>query len=247
MPSTDERHIDRNFGSVLSIWDWACGTIYVPQGREELTFGLVGEHAVRHDTLAQAWLGPLRDQLLMLVGRRPAVAAVALPLLAFALPACPTPELEPPPETDDDDDDAASNDDDDAAPCDDEWEPNDTPKTAPPTGITWDVTSFGDSVLCAGDVDWYRMTLAPADGVDIGMGAPEGSELAMSRHDADGNLVESAMLGRWPYMGVGNEFDCEGDAPKGTEPLEILIRVEAPKQAGPVEYSWEFEEWNCDE
>lgn len=53
------RHLDRNFGSVLSIWDWAAGTLYVPEGREDLTFGLA-DPAHHHHTLLQAWFRPLR-------------------------------------------------------------------------------------------------------------------------------------------------------------------------------------------
>lgn len=38
--SIDPRHHDRNYGEVLAIWDWMFGTLYVPQGHEDLRFGL---------------------------------------------------------------------------------------------------------------------------------------------------------------------------------------------------------------
>lgn len=38
--SDDPRHYGKNLGFCLSIWDWAFGTLYVPDKREELQFGL---------------------------------------------------------------------------------------------------------------------------------------------------------------------------------------------------------------
>ncbi len=38
--SREARHYDRNFGSAFALWDWMFGTLYVPRGRERLTFGL---------------------------------------------------------------------------------------------------------------------------------------------------------------------------------------------------------------
>ena len=34
------RHMDRNMGTMLAVWDWMFGTLYVPEGREELRLGL---------------------------------------------------------------------------------------------------------------------------------------------------------------------------------------------------------------
>lgn len=43
--SDAERHYDRNFGFIFGIWDWAFGTLYVPEKYEKLSFGLAdGEH-----------------------------------------------------------------------------------------------------------------------------------------------------------------------------------------------------------
>ncbi len=43
--SDAERHYDRNFGFIFGIWDWAFGSLYVPEKYEKLSFGLSeGEH-----------------------------------------------------------------------------------------------------------------------------------------------------------------------------------------------------------
>ncbi len=38
--SSEERHWDRNYGIMLSVWDWMAGCIYVPKGQEEFRLGL---------------------------------------------------------------------------------------------------------------------------------------------------------------------------------------------------------------
>jgi sterol desaturase/sphingolipid hydroxylase (fatty acid hydroxylase superfamily) len=43
--STAERHLGKNLGFCLSLWDWAFGTLYVPDKREGLEFGLGHESA----------------------------------------------------------------------------------------------------------------------------------------------------------------------------------------------------------
>jgi sterol desaturase/sphingolipid hydroxylase (fatty acid hydroxylase superfamily) len=55
--SEDEKHWDRNFGAIFSIWDWMFGTIYVPKEREEITFG-IGEPAEEFNTVPKLYLGP---------------------------------------------------------------------------------------------------------------------------------------------------------------------------------------------
>ncbi len=56
--STDPRHWNRNMGGNFALWDWMFGTIYIPHGREELTFGLGGGTAQPHPTLTAAYLEP---------------------------------------------------------------------------------------------------------------------------------------------------------------------------------------------
>ncbi len=63
--SIDPKHYDRNYGEVFALWDWAFGTIYIPEGRETLEFGVVADHEpVRvqpHPTLKDAYIGPFRE------------------------------------------------------------------------------------------------------------------------------------------------------------------------------------------
>jgi sterol desaturase/sphingolipid hydroxylase (fatty acid hydroxylase superfamily) len=41
--SDDPRHLNKNMGYVLSVWDWAFGTLYVPEKREPIRFGIGAE------------------------------------------------------------------------------------------------------------------------------------------------------------------------------------------------------------
>lgn len=57
--SADPRHFDKNLGLFLSVWDWAFGTLWVPETRERLVLGLgAGEG---HTSLAAAWFAPLAE------------------------------------------------------------------------------------------------------------------------------------------------------------------------------------------
>jgi sterol desaturase/sphingolipid hydroxylase (fatty acid hydroxylase superfamily) len=60
--SSDPIHHDKNFGEVFAFWDWMFGTLYVPDGPEELTFGIAGRDGVRieqpYPTLKDALIGP---------------------------------------------------------------------------------------------------------------------------------------------------------------------------------------------
>jgi sterol desaturase/sphingolipid hydroxylase (fatty acid hydroxylase superfamily) len=71
--STDPRHFDRNFGYALSIWDWAFGTLWIPERRGKVTLGVQGEPA--YSGVADTLLRPL----VRLVARpgSPAPAATA--------------------------------------------------------------------------------------------------------------------------------------------------------------------------
>ncbi|MEM9797940.1 MAG: sterol desaturase family protein [Pseudomonadota bacterium] len=63
--SSDPKHHDKNYGEVFAIWDWMFGTLYVPRGRETLTFGLAdGEGNLleqRHTGLRAVMIGPFVD------------------------------------------------------------------------------------------------------------------------------------------------------------------------------------------
>ncbi|GKY89323.1 sterol desaturase family protein [Sinisalibacter aestuarii] len=74
--SLDPRHHNKNYGEILALWDWIFGTLYVPQGQEQLEFGLADSKGnrlrQRHDSLTNAMLVPLKDsgrQIARLAGR----------------------------------------------------------------------------------------------------------------------------------------------------------------------------------
>jgi sterol desaturase/sphingolipid hydroxylase (fatty acid hydroxylase superfamily) len=60
--SSDPRHFDRNYGEVFAIWDWMFGTLYIPDGPEQLEFGIADREGNRipqpHPTLRAAMIGP---------------------------------------------------------------------------------------------------------------------------------------------------------------------------------------------
>lgn len=57
---TAPEHIDVNYGLVLSIWDWLGGTLYVPRGKEQVRYGLVGGQRP-FPTVVSMYLRPFAD------------------------------------------------------------------------------------------------------------------------------------------------------------------------------------------
>ncbi|MEM8646509.1 MAG: sterol desaturase family protein [Pseudomonadota bacterium] len=59
------KHHNKNYGEVLAIWDWMFGTLYVPETREQLTYGIGDENGERleqpHKSLTDALLVPFED------------------------------------------------------------------------------------------------------------------------------------------------------------------------------------------
>jgi len=66
--STAPRHADKNFGEMLSVFDWLFGTLYVPRERENLTFGIQGMAAQEHNGLVRAYLIPFVNAARILRG-----------------------------------------------------------------------------------------------------------------------------------------------------------------------------------
>ena len=72
--SIDPRHWHRNMGFVLAVWDRLFGTLYVPQGREAVVYGLGdGSEAAYHSVWGLYWV-PVRRAWQRLTG-----VAVAAP------------------------------------------------------------------------------------------------------------------------------------------------------------------------
>jgi len=74
--STAEKHMGKNLGFCLSMWDWLFGTLYVPEKHERLAFGL-GAESAEYRSLADLFFRPFRKAA-RLIGRRPSAAAVAV-------------------------------------------------------------------------------------------------------------------------------------------------------------------------
>jgi len=66
-------HHNKNYGEIFALWDWMFGTLYVPEKREHLTFGLAdakGELIAQpHPTLFQALMEPVRTSFGEIRGR----------------------------------------------------------------------------------------------------------------------------------------------------------------------------------
>lgn len=76
--SSDPRHMDSNFGTVLALWDWLSGSLYVPARRERLRFGLPPKdrdrEAEAHDSVFGALVLPVVAALRRAAPGWPAVA-----------------------------------------------------------------------------------------------------------------------------------------------------------------------------
>jgi len=80
--SKDERHWDRNFGFTFAIWDWLCGTLYVPVTQERIEFGIPGADPEDFATVGRMYFRPFGKALELLRSRRP--VALAPPLQGAA-------------------------------------------------------------------------------------------------------------------------------------------------------------------
>ncbi len=63
--SSDRAHFDKNFGEVFAIWDWMFGTLHIPDGKEELVYGISDAAGRRiaqpYPTLRAALLKPFSE------------------------------------------------------------------------------------------------------------------------------------------------------------------------------------------
>jgi sterol desaturase/sphingolipid hydroxylase (fatty acid hydroxylase superfamily) len=58
--SNDPKHFNCNMGYVLSVWDWAAGTLHMPRRGERLTLG-IGAEGAEHASVKSAFWVPFRD------------------------------------------------------------------------------------------------------------------------------------------------------------------------------------------
>jgi sterol desaturase/sphingolipid hydroxylase (fatty acid hydroxylase superfamily) len=66
--STAPRHMGKNLGFCLSLWDWAFGTLYMPDKREQLEFGL-GHESADFASIGELLMRPFHNALRLLTSR----------------------------------------------------------------------------------------------------------------------------------------------------------------------------------
>jgi sterol desaturase/sphingolipid hydroxylase (fatty acid hydroxylase superfamily) len=76
--STDPRHFGKNLGFCLSLWDWIFGTLYIPDKREAIVFGL-GEESADFATVKDLFLRPFAKALRSVAPRRDAFSTSMRP------------------------------------------------------------------------------------------------------------------------------------------------------------------------
>jgi sterol desaturase/sphingolipid hydroxylase (fatty acid hydroxylase superfamily) len=67
---SEARHIDKNFGLMLSLWDWIAGTLYVPRKREQIALGLSDREHEEYDSLWRLYSLPFVKASALLSERR---------------------------------------------------------------------------------------------------------------------------------------------------------------------------------
>ena len=72
--SVEECHHDKNFGTVLSLWDWLGGTLYLAEKGEELRYGLTAGETKQMNSLGALYLRPVLEAGRILRNRAAAAA-----------------------------------------------------------------------------------------------------------------------------------------------------------------------------
>lgn len=68
--STRVEHYDKNFGLVFSVWDRLFGTLYVPETRLELTYGLGADEEKEFSSVRRLYVLPFQKAAALLRARR---------------------------------------------------------------------------------------------------------------------------------------------------------------------------------
>jgi sterol desaturase/sphingolipid hydroxylase (fatty acid hydroxylase superfamily) len=58
--SCETRHFDKNFGIVFSVWDWICGSLYVPRTKETFAIGLLNREHEEYDGVIKLYALPFQ-------------------------------------------------------------------------------------------------------------------------------------------------------------------------------------------
>jgi len=67
--SKDVKHLNKNFGNALAVWDWILKTLYVPKLKEELKFGLGEQMSQEHSNLRSFYFGPISENFRSFIGK----------------------------------------------------------------------------------------------------------------------------------------------------------------------------------
>jgi sterol desaturase/sphingolipid hydroxylase (fatty acid hydroxylase superfamily) len=59
--STDPKHYDKNMARIFTFWDWLFGTLYIPDGYEEIEFGMGGDEHLEFDSVWQLYVLPFKN------------------------------------------------------------------------------------------------------------------------------------------------------------------------------------------
>ncbi len=71
--SSNPKHFDKNFGLMLSVWDWAFGTLVVPESGEDFVFGLAQHEHEEYQSVLRLYILPLKKGWRLVRGSRPAL------------------------------------------------------------------------------------------------------------------------------------------------------------------------------
>ncbi len=58
--SNAAQHYDKNLGFIFAFWDWMAGTLYIPKGKEQLTFGLADDEHLEYSGVIRLYFLPFR-------------------------------------------------------------------------------------------------------------------------------------------------------------------------------------------
>ena len=58
--SIEPKHYDKNFGYILSFWDWVFGTLYIPIGYEKISFGLANGESQMYNSTTNLFVQPFK-------------------------------------------------------------------------------------------------------------------------------------------------------------------------------------------
>lgn len=68
--STNPKHFDKNYGSMLALWDWMFGSLYIPEKNEQISFGLGKTEYKNYDSTFKLLYHPMEQMFLIAIGKK---------------------------------------------------------------------------------------------------------------------------------------------------------------------------------